>query len=343
MLSTDPANERWQLYRVLAEPVRLRLLALAEAEELSVGELTELLDEGQPNVSRHAGALRQAGLLAERRQGTRVFLRVAHRTAADPVVADALATGRRLVEHDGSLARVEDVVRGRDSHGREFFARHTTGEEPTTVASAVPAYLFALAPALEHRGRVIDAGTGDGALLDVLAPLFVEVLAIDRSEAQLGRARDRVVARGYQNVELMCAELDAAEVAARADGGVDLVTSSRMLHHAPRPGETLAAIARLLRPGGQVVVIDYLRHDDERLGEQQADVWLGFEPAELTALAAAAGFVQPMTRRIPASHLGEGTDTHLGWQVLTARRALASGEAPHTAPQARRRTQQAAK
>jgi DNA-binding transcriptional ArsR family regulator len=316
----DPSTDRWQLYRVLGEPVRLRLLALAAADEVSVGELAELLAEGQPNVSRHASALRQAGLLAERRQGTRVLLRVTASRVDDPVVADALAIGRQLAEADGSLGRVEAVVRARDRQGREFFARHSEASEPTVLAPALPAYLFALAPALGRGGRAIDAGTGDGALLDVLAPLFTEVLAVDRSALQVARARARTAARGYANVALLCAELDAPEVVEHAGDGVDLVVSARMLHHAPRPVDALVALRRLARPGGTVAVIDYLRHEDERLREQQADVWLGFAPAELVDLATAAGLVGPTTRSIPERHVGAGVDAHLGWQVLLARR-----------------------
>src|SRR5262245_2761976 len=87
VLGTQDA--RWQLYRLLSEPARLRVLALAAEEELALGELAELLEESQPNVSRHAGPLRQAGLLAERRQGTRTLVRLAPAAALDPVVSDA--------------------------------------------------------------------------------------------------------------------------------------------------------------------------------------------------------------------------------------------------------------
>ena len=96
-----PSLLRWELYRVLSEPARLRLLALAADEELSIGELAELLEESQPNVSRHAGALRQAGLLVDRREGTRTLVRVAPQGWEDAVVADALASGRALCDKDG--------------------------------------------------------------------------------------------------------------------------------------------------------------------------------------------------------------------------------------------------
>src|SRR5580704_13229180 len=87
------ASPRWELYRVLAEPLRLRLLALAAEEELSIGELADVLAESQPNVSRHTTALRQAGLLADRKEGTRTLVRLAAGASSDAVVADALASG----------------------------------------------------------------------------------------------------------------------------------------------------------------------------------------------------------------------------------------------------------
>src|ERR1700712_2891435 len=112
--SSSGATTRWELYRVLAEPVRLKLLALAAEEELAIGELAELLGESQPNVSRHVAPLKTAGLLLSRKQGTRALVRMAEAAAADAVVADALASGRALCEADGSLAKVADVIRERD-------------------------------------------------------------------------------------------------------------------------------------------------------------------------------------------------------------------------------------
>src|SRR5215472_8439112 len=97
MLDATPTpSHRWELYRLLSEPVRLRLLALAAEEELAIGELAELLGESQPNVSRHAAPLKQAGLIVVRKQGQRALVKLAAEAARDPVVADALASGRAL-------------------------------------------------------------------------------------------------------------------------------------------------------------------------------------------------------------------------------------------------------
>ncbi|MGE0790296.1 MAG: ArsR/SmtB family transcription factor [Sandaracinaceae bacterium] len=319
--STGPWDRRWELYRLLGEPQRLRLLALTAAEELAIGELAELLAESQPNVSRHAKALRSAGLLRMRKQGRWAFLTLTDGVASDPVVGDAIEAGRALCESDGSLARIPAVVAAREAAAREFFGRADAEESEPDLPDALPAYLGALAPLVDPRRLAIDVGTGDGALLDVLAPVFERVIAVDRAEPQLARARRRVAARGYSHVELRAAELGDPELAAsvRALGGADAVFASRLLHHAPKPKDALTSLASLARPGGAIIVLDYASHDDERMREQQADLWLGFTEAELDELALGAGLVDPHVTRIPSARCGEGPDGHLDWTVLAAR------------------------
>lgn len=322
------STSRWELYRVLAEPIRLRLLALAAEEELAIGELAVLLGESQPNVSRHVAPLKTAGLVLARKQGTRALVRIAEAASADPVVADALASGRALCEADGSLSRIADVIRERDLVAREFFSQERSKElvafEP---ADANAAYVAALARLLPSRRLAVDAGTGDGALLDVLAPAFDRVVAVDRSEVQLDRARARVTARGYENVKLLKSELNAAELREHVGEGADVVFASRLLHHAPRPIDLFRQLARLARPGAAVIVIDYERHDDESMRDE-ADLWLGFEPTELRRFAIEAGLVDSEVIRLPSAWCGRGKDAHLPWQVLVAR----SGTAPTAKP-----------
>lgn len=310
---------------MLAEPARLRLLALAAEEELSIGELAELLGENQSNVSRHATALRLAGLLLDRREGTRTLVRATD--SGDAVVADALESGRVLCEADGSLGRVPEVVRAREAPTHEFFARPAKARLDSMPAEA-GAYLAALARLLPRRRLAVDAGTGDGRLLDVLAPAYERVIGVDRSDAQLAYARDRVAARGFSNVTLLQVELDSPElrraVGSRyggvdARGGADAVFASRVLHHAPRPARVVAQLASLCAPGGALVVIDYARHDDEAMREQ-ADAWLGFDPGELKRFARAAGLEDAHVANIPPALCGDGPDRHLPWQMLVAKK-----------------------
>ena len=166
----------------------------------------------------------------------------------------------------------------------------------------------------------VDAGTGDGSWLDVLAPLFQRVVALDRSEAQIERAKQRVAQRGFDNVELLCEPLGAGSTRRLLGDGADLVVASRMLHHAPLPREAMSELVRLARDGGHVLVIDYAHHDDERLSEQQADVWLGFDQDELRDLASGAGLVDITVSNLPRA-LSRGTnDGHVPWICLLGRR-----------------------
>ena len=303
---------------MLAEPLRLRLLALASDEELSIGELAEVLGESQPNVSRHTAALRQAGLLADRREGTRTLVRLTPGASGDAVVADALSSGRALCDKDGSFTRMAKVLRDREAAAHEFFSRPGKAK-PEGLPAEMGAYLAAIAPLLPRRSLALDAGTGDGRLLELLAPVYERVVGVDRSEPQLALARQRIATRGYDNVTLVHGELDSKELRrALSSAGADTVFASRLLHHAPVPAKVVAQLASLCAPGGALVVLDYARHDDESMREQ-ADAWLGFEPAELRRFARAAGLEEPRVTRIPAPLCGDGPDKHLPWQVMIAR------------------------
>jgi ArsR family transcriptional regulator len=223
-----------------------------------------------------------------------------------------------LCERDGRLARIADVLRAREAPAHEFFARPAK-----TRADAVPAeigaYLTAFAPLFQERSLALDAGTGDGRLLDVLAPVFERVVAVDRSDAQLARARERIATRGYKNVTLVQGELDGKDLRRAVGGGADLVVASRVLHHAPQPSKVVGQLASFCAAGGALVVIDYAPHDDESM-RQQADAWLGFEPSELRRFARAAGLEDARVTKIPAPLCGDGPDKHLPWQVMVARK-----------------------
>jgi ArsR family transcriptional regulator len=325
-------DKRWELYRVLSEPVRLRLLALAAAEELSVGELSELLNENQSNISRHLAALRKLGLLSERRQATRVLVRLREEVASDAVVSDALGSGRALCEDEGVFQRLPQLIAHRDAAAREFFRRSAAAaEEVAAVPAELPAYLSAISWLLPQRALAVEVGTGDGRLLEVIAPLFERVVAIDREQAQLERAAKRLELRGHSHVRLVRADLnddqsmrDLPEL-----GQADVVFASRVVHHAPRPGDALRALAALARPGGRVLVLDYAAHDDENMREQQADLWLGFTADELLGFARAAGLREAAVHSLPKEFHPVGPDAHLIWHVLVAQRPDATVETDH--------------
>lgn len=282
------ATSRADLFRLLGDEDRLRLLALCGAEELTVGELALLTGESQPQVTRKTQPLRDVGLLHARRDGTRTLLRL--EPTDDPVVRAALEAGRALCLGDGSLARVPTVVAQREETSRQFFAQPAPTGPVVVEGAALLPLLPLFAPLLPGRALAVDAGTGEGALLPLLAPLYDRVIAVDRSAARLARCAERVSALGLPNVRLREADLaDAAllEEVARA-GGADLVVLARVLQHAARPQDVVAAAARLLRAGGHLAIIAQQPHDDEGLRDE-GHVWLGFEPQKLRAFLEGAG------------------------------------------------------
>jgi ArsR family transcriptional regulator len=307
------ATERWDLYRTLAEPLRLRLLALVAEEELAVGELAELLKESQPNVSRAWTPLRDAGLIAARREGTRVFLSVREGAADDVVVGDALKSGRALAEKDGSLARVREVVDARDQAVRAYFdaPRERDPEALKRPPPELGAYLYGISRFREE--TALDAGTGDGGLLDVLCPMFSRVIAVDRSKAQLEAAKSRTTLRGFRNVKFIEGDLHSADVKKVVGHGVDAVFAVRLLHHAAKPADLMKTMAKLLAPGGRIVALDYAKHDDEKMREQ-GDLWLGFGESDLRSLAKGAGLTLESAKPIAANLVPPGPDAHLPWE-----------------------------
>lgn len=319
---------RVELYRLLADESRLRILALCAEEELSVGELGALLSESQPQISRKVAPLRQAGLLQARRDGTRTWLRLVSTRAKDPVIGDALGEGRRRCQDDGSLARLPGLVAAREEQGRALF--ETAATKPLPPSEVFPpthlAHLAGLWPLLPGRSLAVDVGTGEGVLLDVLVPLYERVIAVDRSQARLARCAARIAEHGYAHVSLYPGSYEEAELLQRVDsaGGADLVYAARTLHHASRPAQAVECFARLLRRGGHLVLLEYLPHFDESLRSVQGDVWLGFSAEELRSFATGAGLEVIGEGTIPAALHRQGPDAHLGWHTLVARKPLST-------------------
>lgn len=279
-------SSRAELFRLLGDEDRLRLLALCAAEELTVGELATLLGESQPQVTRKSQALREAGLLVARRDGTRTLMRA--EASPDPVVQAALEAGRAFCLGDGSLAQIPALLAQREEASRQFFSREAaaalTAGARAPIAETAPwaPFLPMLAPLVERRALAVDVGTGEGTLLPLLSPIFDRVVAIDRSAARLARCAERVAALGLPNVRLREGTVEDASLVQELEraGGADLVVLSRVLCHAARPQDLVTGAARLVRSGGHLAVVDHLPHEDERLREQ-GHVWLGFEPARL--------------------------------------------------------------
>lgn len=284
----DPAG----VFQAVSDTTRLRLLRLLARHELNVQELVAILQMRQPSVSRHLSVLRDGGWVEQRREGTWSWYRT--------VPAAGFAGGAELqravaaaAEHVAGAPdddrRLAAVIAERELREREAFAGAADHwdqirrqyEHPDLQTAVVAALV---APEL----RVIDVGTGTGALLPLLAQAAAGVMAVDRSEALLIRARKRCRDAGCRNVCFQRADVHALPF---ADAAFAAAYTSMVLHHVADPGIALRELARVVRPGGIVVVIEFTRHNLNWLQDQLAHRWLGFERDQLAAWLTAAGLV----------------------------------------------------
>jgi ArsR family transcriptional regulator len=282
-----------KVFKTLSDPTRVRILALLEQQELAVQELMEVLGMAQSRVSRHLAILREAGLLRDRRDGTYVFY--AFRAPAEGAWRDAWQLVSRTLRDDAAARRdaaaLDRVVEARAARSRRFF--ESVGPEWDALRKVFDDDVLrarAVARLVPPGLRVADVGTGTGILAIELARLGVAVVAIDNSPRMLASAREKIEREGVAGIELRRAEAHALPF---ADGELDAAFAHMVLHYLPAPSEAIREMARVVRPGGAVVVADFERHEHEWMRDELGVTWLGFEAAELSAWFRAAGLGAP--------------------------------------------------
>ena len=303
-----------QVFKTLADPTRLRLLALLEREELAVQELTEVLGMAQSTVSRHLAILREAGLLRDRRDGTFVYYRLA---AQDGAWREAWQLAKRRMRGDPIRAADEEAldailearaVRTRrwfDSVAPEWDALRKVFHDDLQRARAITR--------LVPRGlTVADIGTGTGILAAELAALGIAVIAVDHSPPMLDNARARLEADGVEGVELRLGEAGALPL---ADGEVDAAFAHMVLQHLASPADAVREMHRVVRPGGTVVLVDFVQHDRAWMKDRLGVQWSGFpldtvrswfEQADLDDISIEPGDPPARNKDLPATFIATG-------------------------------------
>lgn len=280
----------------LADATRLRLLRALERGELSVLELCEALAVPQSTASRHLKHLADHGWLRVRREGTQGFYGLSPELPAGArklwLVARSESEDWPAVRQDA--ARLQAVRARRDGAHRFFAGAAGAWDELRARVYGRAFNQAALLALLPSRWTVADLGCGTGALTAELAPHVREVIAVDRSAAMLRAARRR--AGAAENVEWHEADLGALPL---ADGRCDAALLVLVLAYQEDPAPVLSEAARILRPGGRLVVLDAARHLDEELRRRMGQLRPGFEPDELALLVKGAGLPRPHARALP--------------------------------------------
>ncbi len=294
------------LMKALADPTRLRLLAVLNRSECTVQELTAILEMGQSRISRHLKILVDSGLLGVKRQGTWGYYRT--------IFSDELLAGLWPVIHPGlleiarkkgDLERLATVLDIRRRRSLEFFNRHAPRwDDLAPQLLPVADYRPTLLERLPLCGELLEVGVGTGSLLLQLSEKAGRIIGVDHSPGMLEEARARIAADGLgDRVELRLGEMTHLPL---ADDSVDCALLNMVLHHAAEPGTVFLELARVLKRGGILIIIDLRHHNQEWLRDAMADQWLGFTREELDPWLSTAGFIVDGYQNVngPADRLG---------------------------------------
>jgi len=286
--------------RAAAEPTRLRLLGILALCELTVTEITQVLGQSQPRVSRHLKLLCDAGLLDRVPEGSWVFYRLANDRVAQTFVE---LLGNNDPTLDADRERLEAVQQARQQAADSYFEEHA--HEWNDIRSLhvpesdVEQALVALVE--DHEvDDLLDIGTGTGRILSLLAPRAARATGIDRSHEMLAIARAALAAPEFRHLQLRHGDMYRLAV---PDRSIDLVVLHQVLHFADDPVAVLRETARVLRPGGRLLLVDFAPHDEESLREMHAHRRLGFSTDDIVHWCSAAGLRAREAARLHGSPL----------------------------------------
>ncbi len=274
--------------RALADPTRLRIVALLEGEELSVAELQEITKLAQSRISTHLGLLSETRLLASRRDGKRTFYRLGPRDAMGREFTQlAIRAARELPEHAGDQVNLKRVLGLRQQQAQVYFnqvaGRFDRSYGPGRSWQAFGHLLLRMLPPLV----VADLGSGEGLIAELMARRCQHVIAVDNSEKMVDFGARKAKKNGLKNLEFRLGDLEQPPIDPES---VDLAILSQALHHAEDPAKAIAAAHRILKPGGQLLLLDLVKHNFAQAHELYGDRWLGFAEADLHRWLESAGF-----------------------------------------------------
>src|SRR5205823_5467162 len=278
-----------KLMRALGDATRLRIILLLERDELSVNELQEITRMGQSRISTHLKQLQDAELVQSRREGKRTFYKL--NPLADDLAREFIEIARRgakeIPEHSSDQVNLKRILARRSEQAQLYFnqiaGRFDRSYGPGRSWQAFGQMLLRVMPPVV----VADLGAGEGLLSELLARRAKKVIAVDNSERIVQFGISKAKKNGIKNLEFRLGDIEAPPVEPTS---VDLVILSQALHHALNPSNAITAAFQILRPGGQIMILDLLQHKFERARDLYGDVWLGFAESDLKRWLEAAGF-----------------------------------------------------
>lgn len=292
------------LFHSVSDPTRLRILALLARMELSVGELAQLLEQSQPRVSRHVRILADAGLVERRKEGSWVFLAIADADRTAPLLhlIQSWTDPRTKRVFDRDSKRLDAVRADRAEAAERYFAAHAEiwdSIRSLHVAEAEVERAIARALGRSGLGTLVDIGTGTGRMIELFGPKAAQAIGIDRSSEMLRLARAKLDSAGVRS-SLRQGDMYALPL---ADDAADCVIIHQVLHYAHAPADAIAEAARVLAPGGTLLVVDFAAHEREELRTRDAHLRLGFADDLMAGWFEAAGLEMDLVEHLEGGEL----------------------------------------
>jgi ArsR family transcriptional regulator len=298
--------------KAAADPTRLRLLALLAGGELNVSDLTTILGQSQPRVSRHLKILAAAGLIERFRDGSWVFLSLAGGGEAEHLVRTILA-GMDASAGDFSRdrSRASKLAATREAAAQAYFAAHAAEWDciralHVAEAEVEAAILKVLGPG--PFDLLVDLGTGTGRMLELLAPRYKRGLGFDINAAMLAYARSRLSAAKLDHAQIKHGNLRDLRV---PDGCASVIVMHQVLHFLTDPGAAIREAARILAPDGRLLIVDFAPHGLEFLRASAAHVRLGFSDAQIETWLSECGLHVTETDRLTPKRSGKSAEETL--------------------------------
>ena len=285
------------IFKASGDPLRLEILRVLRRDTFGVLELSQMFDMRQSGMSHHLKVMHKAGLLEPQREGNAIFYRRPLNLDGDKLADQAIRQIFETVDRVPLPPQLDDKIEAireqRAEQSQAFFSRHSEQfREQQELIAAFDLYAEPTAELIRKRAArqdwrsVLEIGPGEGGFLPVLSQLFDHVVGLDNSKDMLAKATRTCIEERLNNVDLIEGVTDT--VLARGDA-FDLIVANMVLHHVPSPADIFLDAAALMNSGGCFIVSDLCSHDQDWAKENCGDLWLGFEPEELTSWAADAG------------------------------------------------------
>ena len=314
MRGSIPTASLVEMLRAAGEITRLRLLALLAQGEFNVKDLTQILGQSQPRLSRHLKLLAEAGLIARFQEGSSVFYRPAERGDGAALIDRLLAAldwADPIVSRD--LARAEALREEKNAAAQAYFESHAAAWDQIRAYHAPEAAVEAAMLSAMGEGPfdlMIDLGTGTGRIVELFAARAGRLIGFDVNREMLAHARARLAAGGVRNAQVRLGDMFNLPL---EDGVADAVIIHQVLHFLDEPAKAVAEAARLLKPSGRLLIVDFAPHVIEAMRGDYAHLRLGFETDLIEDWLRRAGLDGGSYRAIRPPRKNEGKLTVSLW------------------------------